>query len=190
MLEGGARVALTPGLNGGAQLAYEPGRATGDADFLESHNAAGINRGASVGVHLEWDHIFDPVPVTVLARVRQHLESKRGAQADLRMSVGVYRGGAFGAGVFTQATWADAKSTGSFYAVTPQQSADTGLPAFQAGSGLLFTSFGLLWSVDLNPRWVVVGSAEARRLRGDAASSPFTQRTSNHYVNAGLAYRF
>ncbi len=43
-----------------------------------------------------------------------------------------------------QATWADAKSTGSFYAVTPTQSAVTGLPGFNTNSGLLFGSLGLL----------------------------------------------
>ena len=93
-------------------------------------------------------------------------------------------------GVFTQATWANAKSTSSFYAVTPSQSAVTGLPTFGAGSGWLFSSFGLLWSVDLSRNWVVVGSIEARHLQGDDAHSPLTERSTNSYVSADLAYRF
>ena len=190
VLEGGARVELAPGLHAGAQLAYEPGRAPSDSGFLESHNVSGINRGASAGLHVEWDHLFGPVPVTLLTRVRQHIDSDRGAQLDLRFSVGVYRGGPVGAGLFTQATWGNAKSVGSFYAITPQQSALTGLPAFAAAGGLLFTSFGLLWSVDLSPEWIVVGSAEARRLRGDAARSPLMERASNFYISAGIARRF
>jgi outer membrane scaffolding protein for murein synthesis (MipA/OmpV family) len=64
------------------------------------------------------------------------------------------------------------------------------LPAFAAGGGWLFGSFGLLWSVDLIRNWVVLGSMEARHLQGDAASSPLTERSTNYYVAAGLAYRF
>jgi outer membrane protein len=66
----------------------------------------------------------------------------------------------------------------------------TGLPAYSAGSGLLFASAGLLWSVDLTKSWVVVGNMEARHLQGDAANSPLTERTSNYYMSAGIAYHF
>jgi MipA family protein len=189
VLEGGVRMALAPGLHAGAQLAYEPGRRTSESDFLRNHNVSDIKRGASVGGHLEWDPKIGPVPITMLARARQHTDSDRGAQVDLRLSAGVFRSGRLAAGIFTQATWANAKSTNSFYAVTPPQSAATGLPAFGAGSGWLFNSLGLLWSVDLAREWIVVGSMEARHLRGDAARSPLTERSTNHYGSVGLAYR-
>src|SRR5471032_2332607 len=74
VLEGGARLELTPGLHAGVQLAYEPGRKPSESDFLTSRNVAGINSGASYGLHLEWDHTFGPMPITLLARVRQHTE--------------------------------------------------------------------------------------------------------------------
>ena len=190
VLEGGVRMEVAPGLHVGAQLAYEPGRVTSQSEFLKSHNVSGINRGASLGLHLEWDHKFGPMPITLLARARQHTNSNRGAQGDLRLSAGIFRSGRVGAGVFTQATWANAKSTGSFYGLTPQQSAATGLSAFGARSGWLFASFGLLWSVDLSQDWIVVGSMESRHLRGDAARSPLIERTSNYYASAGIAYHF
>ena len=190
VLEGGLRMALAPGLHAGAQVAYEPGRRTRESGFLQSHAIAGIERGASVGLQLEWDHSIGPVPLTLLGRVRKHTDSDRGAQADLRLSAGVYRSGRVSAGVFTQTTWADAKSTGSFYDMAPQQSVTTGLPAYRAGSGLLFASFGLLWSVDLSREWVVVGSMESRHLHGDAERSPLAERESNYYASAGLAYHF
>jgi len=190
VLEGGVRVELAPGLHAGGQLAYEPGRETSESDFLKSHSVPNVDRGASVGVHLEWDHQFGPMPITLLARARQNTDSDLGAQADLRLSAGVYRGGRFGAGVFTQTTWANAKSTGSFYGITPQESATTGLPAYHAGSGLLFASVGVLWSVDLSQKWIVVGSMESRHLQGDAADSPLVERRSNYYASAGLAYHF
>lgn len=190
VLEGGIRMELAPGLRAGAQLAYEPGRQTSESDFLKSHGVLDVDRGASVGAHLEWDHSFGPMPITLLARVRRHTNADRGAQADFRLSAGVYQSGRFAAGVFTQGTWANTKSTGSFYDITPQQSVATGLPAFSAGSGWLFASFGVLWSVDLNKNWVVVGNLESRHLLGDASRSPLAERDSNYTTSAGLAYRF
>jgi outer membrane scaffolding protein for murein synthesis (MipA/OmpV family) len=189
VLEGGVRAELASGLHAGAQLAYEPGRRAGEASFLELHHVADIARGVSVGVQMEWDHQFGPVPVTLLARARKPTDSDLGVQADLRASAGVFQGGRFGAGVFAQAIWASEKSAGAYYGITPAQSALTGLPVFHAGSGWLNTSVGLLWSVDLAPKRVVVGSLEHRRLRGDAARSPLAERRSNGYVSAGLAYR-
>jgi outer membrane protein len=190
VLEGGARMELSPGLHLGAQLAYESGRKKSESDFLKNRNIADIDLGASAGIHLEWDHKFGRMPVTVLARTRQHTDSDRGAQADLRLSAGAFESGRFAAGVFVQTTWASAKSTNSFYGVTPQHAAATGLPAFSGGSGWLFASLGLLWSVEIDKSWVVVGNLEARRLRGDASRSPLVERKSNNYASAGIAYRF
>lgn len=190
VLEAGARTELMPGLYAGAQFAYEPGRQSSEAGFLERHNVADIKRGASIGLQMEWDHKFGPMPVTLLGRVRRHFDSDLGTQLDLRLSAGVFQSGRFSAGVFGQAIWADAKATSAYYGITPQQSTATGLPGFQPESGWLNTSAGLLWSVDLSPKWVVVGSLERRRLSGDAARSPLVERRSNSYVSAGAAYRF
>ena len=190
VLEAGARLNVAPGFVFGAQAAYEQGRNPSESDFLKSHNVAGLNPGASVGVHFDWDHKIGPVPLNLVGRVRNHTDSDRGVQADLRLTAGIFAKGRVAAGVFTQATWASAKSTGSFYGITPQQSAVTGLPVFNAGSGWLFTSVGLIWSVDLSRDWVAVGNLESRHLRGDAAHSPLTERASNYYATAGIAYRF
>ena len=145
VLEGGVRLELVPGLHAGAQLAYEPGRKTSDSDLLQTHGVSDVDPGASVGVHIEWDHMFGPMPITLLARARQNTDAGRGAQVDLRLSAGAYRGGRVGAGVFAQTTWANARSTGSMYGVTAQQPAVTGLPVFGAGSGWLFASCVVLW---------------------------------------------
>jgi outer membrane scaffolding protein for murein synthesis (MipA/OmpV family) len=190
ILEGGVRTELARGLNVGAQLAYEGGRLASESDFLRSNNVPDINPGASVGLHVEWDPRLGPMPVTLLARGRHFVDGDRGAQADLRLTAGVFSRGAASAGVFIQGTWADSKSSQSFYGITPGQSAVTGLPAYSTGSGPLSTSGGLLWGVDLSREWIVVGNLEARRLRGDAARSPLAERTSNHYASASLAYRF
>jgi len=190
VLEGGVRMELAPGVHAGAQLAYEPGRETSESDFLKSHHVPYVDRGSSVGAQVEWDHMFGPMPITLLGRARQDTDLNRGAQIDLRLSAGAFQSGRVAAGVFTQATWANVKSTNSFYGITPQESVATGLPAFYAGSGWLFANFGFLASVDLSRNWIVVGSTETRHQYGDAARSPLTERASNFYASVGLAYRF
>ncbi len=190
VLEGGARMEITPELHIGAQLAYEPGRKMNESPFLRSHNVTDMKMGASAGLQAEWDHKFGPVPVTLLARARQRTDTDLGAQFDVRLSAGVFQRGSFSAGVFTQGTWANAKSAGAFYGITPQQSAATGLPAYSAGSGWLVSSIGVLWSFDLGPQWVVVGNLESRHMQGDAAHSPLVVRESNYAVSAGVAYKF
>jgi MipA family protein len=189
-LEGGVRFELAPGLHAGVQLAYEPGRFSSESDFLATHNVPSIRRGASVGLQVEWDHVFGPMPVTLLARVRRHTDADLGTQADLRLSAGVFHSGPVSAGVFAQGIWANANATRARYAITPQQSADTGLATFDAGSGWLSASAGMIGSVDLSRDWIVVGSFEGRRLLGDAAHSPVVERRTNHYLSLGIARRF
>lgn len=190
VLEGGARIELLPGLHAAAQVAYESGRQASKSDFLRNHNVTDLKTGLSVGMQLELDKKIGPMPITLLARVRQQTDSDRGAQVDLRLSTGLYHGGRVSFGAFTQATWANAKSTGFSYGITSPQSATTGLSAFDASGRWLFSGVGLLGSVDLSQNWIMVGSVESRRLLGDAVFSPLTERKSNHYASAGVAYRF
>ena len=160
VLEGGARARLGTGLHAGAQLAYEGERLTG----------------ASAGVHLEWDTAIGPAPLTVLGRVRRHLDAGSGAQADLRATLGVYAAGPAKAGVFAQATWATRKALREAYGV--------------ADGGLYFASAGVLGSYDLGRQWVAVASVEGRRVSADVARSALVGRRSNYYASAGLARRF
>jgi outer membrane scaffolding protein for murein synthesis (MipA/OmpV family) len=180
ILEGGARTPLASGLVFGVQLAYEEGRKTSESEFLRSRNIPELKPRVSGGAHLEWDGKLGPVPVTLLGRVRQQIDCDRGAQADLRLTAGVYASGPLQAGVFTQATWANGKSVRTYY----------GRPGFDPDGGLLFASLGALGSYDLSRRWVLVASVEGRRLQGDAARSPLVERKSNAYASAGIAYRF
>ena len=170
-------MALTPGVDAGVQLVYEEGRKTSESDLLGSLGLADIDPGVSVGAHVEWDFKIGPAPISLLGRVRQHTDSDRGGQADLRLNVGLLGSGGLFLGAYAQATWASSKSVESFYAIN------------SAGSGLLHTSLGLLGSYDFSRHWSLVAGAQGRRLHGDAARSPIVETESSYYVNAGLAYR-
>jgi outer membrane scaffolding protein for murein synthesis (MipA/OmpV family) len=106
MVEAGSRTALAPGLHAGAQIAYESGRQTNESPLPESHRLADVGRGASVGLHLEWDHNFGPMPITLLARLRKHIQATRGLQVDLRLSAGLFQGGRFSAGADSRTRFA------------------------------------------------------------------------------------
>jgi outer membrane protein len=190
ILEGGARLELNRDLHLGAQIAYEAGRKSSEAEFLASRNVPGIDPTASVGLHAEWDSHIGPAPTTLLARVRQLFDTDRGAQGDLRFTAGVFGSSVFSAALFFQGTWASAKSNQSFYGVTPDVSASTGLPVYSPGGGLLYTTGGLLWEVDLGRSWIVIGEFEARLLHGAAAGSPLVQQATSRYATASFAYRW
>jgi outer membrane protein len=190
ILEGGARLGVARDLHLGAQIAYEVGRNSSEAVFLASRNVPDIDPGASVGVHAEWDDHIGRMPTTLLARARQFVDSDRGAQGDLRFTAGVLGWGAVSAALFLQGTWASAKSNRSYYGVTPDVSANTGLPAYAPGGGLLYVTGGLLYGVDLGKSWLVVGNLEARRLQGAAARSPLVEQPASRYASASLAYKF
>jgi outer membrane scaffolding protein for murein synthesis (MipA/OmpV family) len=177
VLEGGARWALTPGVDAGVQLVYEEGRKTSESDLLRSLGLSDIDPGVSVGAHVEWDFKIGPAPSSLLGRLRQHTDSDRGGQADLRLNVGLLGSGGLFLGAYAQATFASAKSVESFYSIS------------NAGSGLLHTSLGLLGSYDFSRHWTAVAGAQGRRLHGDAAHSPIVESDSSYYVNVGLAYR-
>ena len=180
ILEGGARMQAAPGLAIGAQVAYEPGRKQSESALLRARTAPDLGPNASVGLHAEWDAKLGPAPFTLLGRLRQNLDDDRGAQADLRATVGVFQRQAVSIGLFGQSTWANSRYVRTFY----------GHPGVPAGGGLLHLGAGVLGSVDLGRHWVAVGSLEGRRLKGDAADSPLVERRSNWYGSAGLAYRF
>jgi outer membrane protein len=180
VLEAGAHLELGPGFKVGGQLAWEEGRKKRESELLRNRTVPDIGVGLSAGLHAQWDTKVGPAPVYVLGRLRHQIDVDKGAQADLRVTAGVYQSGPFGLAVFTQATWATRKSVRLYY----------GQPGFEPSGGLLFASLGLLGSYDLSRKWALLASLEGRRLQGDAARSPLTERRSSTYAVAGAAYRF
>jgi len=164
ILEGGARFEPLKDLHIGAQLAYEDG-------------PLGKDPGASAGAHVEWDYKIGPAPGDLLVRYRQFLDSDRGAQLDVRGSIGVLGQGRAIAAVFLQFTFANAENNRTYYGVDD--------------SGLLFTNAGILGTYNLSRHWDAVGSFHVRWLSSNIAdNSPFVERKTGVYASAGIAYRF
>ena len=176
VLEGGARVPIHRDVDVGVQLAYEEGRKQSESELLERLGVEDLDPGLSLGVHAEWDTKIGPAPVSLLGRWRQHLDTDRGAQADLRFNVGVYGGYGAIVALYAQTTWASSKSIRSYYLVD--------------GSGFLHTTLGALGSYDLSRHWLLFAGASWRRLHGDATRSVLVEEKTSFYANAGVAYRF
>ena len=190
MLEGGVRYAALSGLTLGGQLAYEGGRDSTESEFLAAHQLPTLDPSLSWGIHAELVEKLGPMPIAALLRYRQNINYNRGEQTDLRLEAGVFSGGGLNAGIFAQSTWANKKSSNYYYGITAQQSASSGLSAFDAQSGELFDAFGFFFSYDLNPQWVVLGSVESRRVREAVSDSPLIQQSTNGYGSVTLAYQF
>lgn len=163
ILEGGARMNIGQEFYAGAQLAYEAGPRDGDP-------------GVSLGASLERDVKLGAVPLFFLGRVRKHLDTEHGTQADFRVTMGIYGKDRVQAGIYGQATWASAKFTQAYYGIDEP--------------GLLYTALGFLGSYDLSRAWSLVGGVDARWLSSDMMRSPFVERRTGYYANAGVGYRF
>ena len=190
MLEGGARVELLSGFTVGAQLAYEGGRDSAESAYLTNHAISTIPISLSWGIHAELEKNIGPMPLIALLRYRQDVNADRGAQADLRLTAGLYSNVGINAGIFVQSTWANTTSAQYYYGVSAQQSATSGLPVYTLQSGQLFNAAGLLWSYDVNAQWVLLGSLEWRGLREEALNSPLIEVSTGRYTSLGLAYQF
>lgn len=190
ILEGGWRTRSFGGVVFGAQLAYEEGRKADESAFLRDHRFEDLDPSASVGLHAEGDWKLGPVPLNALLRYRHDVESDNGVQADLRLTAGILEWGRLRAAVFGQATWANDRSTHRHFGITPEQSAVTGLPAYDPGSGVRSATLGLIGDFDISRRWVGLWGLHHDLLLDDAADSPVTRDRTNWYANAGVAYRF
>lgn len=190
VLEGGMRYQVLSGLTLGAQLAYEGNRVSSESEFLTARNLPTLNPSLSLGFHAELVKKLGPMPVAALLRYRQDIDNNRGAQTDLRLEAGIFSGGGLNAGIFYQSTLADKKSSNYYYGISTQQSVSSGLSAFDAQSGEMFSAHGLFFSYDLNSEWIVLGNIETRQVRGAVSDSPLVQQSSNSYLSLGLAYQF
>lgn len=87
-------------------------------------------------------------------------------------------------------TWADSKYTQTFFGISAAQSASSGLGSYTASSGVNTIRFGVGADYRLNANWGIGARVTAARLRGDAASSPITEKKAQNTFALFAAYRF
>lgn len=90
-------------------------------------------------------------------------------------------------------SWADEDFTRTYFAVTPQDAANSGLAAYAPGGAT--TSAGVVGSAEYHftRSWSLTGSLEYHRLFGDAADSPIVAELGSQdqfSATVGIRYWF
>lgn len=87
-------------------------------------------------------------------------------------------------------TWADARYTRTFFGVSSDQSAASGLPEFGTHPGLNSARLGLGAGYRIDERWSALAFASLSTLLGDAVDSPITESRSQYFLGVAVFYRF
>lgn len=87
-------------------------------------------------------------------------------------------------------TWASGQYARTFFAITPSQSAASGLPQYAAGSGLRDVHLNMAATYVISSNWSASAAVIAGRLEGSAAGSPVTKRRLDLNGTMSVAYKF
>ena len=183
----GAEAELLEGLKASASLgaSFNSRKAKDDTRL---NGLGDIGSAATIRVGLDYKLGQAFVSGAVISRLGD--SNGRGTQfeVDAGYTVLASRSGIFALGLEAKAM--DGTYARNFFGVSAQQSAASGLAAFNANGGL--QSIGLFAQaiVPLSDRWTFFGRAAINQLRSDAAASPITEDRSQPYVLATLNYKF
>lgn len=87
-------------------------------------------------------------------------------------------------------TWADDDYTMTFFGVTPEQSARSTLPAYEARGGVHALRFGVGAGYRIDRTWSIGARLGVARLEGDAVGSPITRSRTQNLAGVFASYRF
>lgn len=86
--------------------------------------------------------------------------------------------------------FSDRRFSGTYFGVTPTQSANSRFSRYNPGSGIYAYSLSLNWEHRFSRHWSVLMSINAISLTGDARQSPIIQEHSNMYTLGAINYSF
>lgn len=169
----------------GAALRFDNGRKNGDSEHLKG--LPDVRRTLRGRLFAGWklDEHWD-----LSGNVSQDLLGRRGGAVgslDLGYHHRLGERSEWSAGVGT--ALGSRQNMQTYFGVTPEQSATSGLAAFEPGAGVRNVYGGVGFITALTPRWILFGNAGAARLVGDAAASPLTLQRASYSAGLGLAYR-
>ncbi|MFM0054222.1 MipA/OmpV family protein [Paraburkholderia phytofirmans] len=87
-------------------------------------------------------------------------------------------------------TWANGTYTRTFFGVSDQQSAASGLPAYSTSAGVRDIHMNAMATYDFSRHWNGSVAATFGRLQHDAANSPITEKRFELNTLASVNYRF
>jgi outer membrane scaffolding protein for murein synthesis (MipA/OmpV family) len=171
------------GFRAGLKGGYELGRKEDDSDYLRG--LGNVDPGAVIGGVISYER----GPFEVYAE----LDKTIGGSDGLTGTVGAKVSHRYERFVFSgdvSATWADEKHMEAYFGITPDQSARSGLPEYEAKAGIKRIDVKASVTYLLTDNWFVTGSAGAGMLVGDAKDSPIVRDEIQPFGMLGLGYRF
>lgn len=183
----GAEVELLEGLKGSASIgaSFDERKAKDDAR-LNGLGDIGVAAATRLEVEYELDKAF------IKGKVISRLGSSKGRgtlfEAEVGYNVLASRAGVLALGLEVKAM--DNTYARNFFGVSAQQSAASGLPVFNAKSGVAGVGPFVQAVVPVTDRWTFFGRVAYNKLRGDAAASPITVERNQPFVLATVIYKF
>ena len=87
-------------------------------------------------------------------------------------------------------TWADDQYMRTFYGVSGNQSATSGLPVFHATNSFKDITAGINAAYQFDPHWSFAVQADIKRLLGEADKSPITDSNTSASFSSMVGYHF
>jgi len=169
----------------GAALRFDSGRQSGDSPHLQG--LTDIKRTLRGRLFASWkiDEHWD-----LGGNVSQDLLGRHGGAVgslDLGYHHRLSERSEWSAGLGVTA--ASGQNLRTYYGVTPEQAAVSGLPAFSPGAGPRDVYAGMGFTTALTRRWILFGNIGGSHLVGDAGASPITLQRTSYSAGLGLGYR-
>lgn len=173
----------THGFSFSARVGYDLGRQEDDSDRLRG--LGDIDASAVVGARVG----YETGPIEFYTAINRNIggsdgfQAKFGADAQWRYQRFLFTAGLSG-------TWADERYMQSYFGITAQQSAASGLAAYNIGAGFkrVDAETSLTYLIDKN--WLVRGQLGVGYLLGDAGNSPIVQTKTQPYGMLTVGYKF
>jgi outer membrane scaffolding protein for murein synthesis (MipA/OmpV family) len=129
-------------------------------------------------------------PVPLQASIRTATRSHKGTLVDVGSPLSWNLTDRLSLSVSPGFTWADGRYMQAFFGVTDAQSAASGRRTFKAGAGIKSAQLGTGLEFEIDKHWSMAGGVQVKRLMGDAADSPVTEKKIQTSGMLSLQYRF
>ncbi len=167
----------------GASLAYRSGRDEDDSSRLEG--LGDVDGGMTTNVYLEWKSKPWSADLHYSRQVTGH---DTGSLLDLSAGYGFRLVGPVFLKPSLKLRLADSDYNESYFGVSSRQSANSGLPAYDASGGVNSVGAGVFGMMFLSKHWSLQTILNYERLLGDAEDSPVVQ--SKHQLRGGLGFTY
>jgi outer membrane protein len=192
---------------------------TGDGFYDSTDNGVGLNLLQTqsftfgVGANIMWGYDQDDVPrgigglpdalganafvstrlgptVLKLSATQAVTHQDRGALINANLSYPYAAAPALTLTPSISTSWANQKYMDSYFGVSPQAGASTGLGAYSPSSGIKDVSVGVSAKYAVTQRFSLTGSIGTSRVVGDAADSPLVEQKTQMRSTIGGSYAF